>query len=998
MKSVLARHDELLRMAIESNNGQVVKTTGDGFHAAFDSAQDGLNACIQAQLSLQQETWPEVGPLRVRMGLHIGEAQPRGGDYYGTAVNRAARLMSAANGGQVLLTSAIAGLVADHLPDGISLRDLGEHRLKDLQRQEHIFQMVHPRLPSGFPAIASLNRLPNNLPTQPTVFVGRRAELAEIHDLLVAEKVRLLTLIGPGGTGKTRLSLQASAEVVDRFVDGTYFVDLAPIRNPDSVLAVISRTIGLSETSQRSLLDDLKNQLREKIMLLVLDNFEQVTEAAVWVAELIQYCPKVKILVTSREALHVRGEYLYPVPPLGLPEANGRVPGPDELAQYEAIQLFVERAQSVSPSFELSAENAKAIVELCMRLDGLPLAIELAAARIRLFSPQALQQRLGSRLKLLQGGARDLPVRQQALRDTIGWSYELLDSDEKTLFAVIAVFAGGTLEAVEAVAEGIKQLVQTEMDVVEGLVSLADKSLIRLSDDVGGEPRLRMLETIREYATERLKGDPELHTTTCQAHAAYFADYAQRQWQRMMGYERETAMRELAIDLENLKVAWRYWVLAGDLEKLHKMVDGLWFLYDGRGWYQATVELTSDLLNILSTTPSSSEQTRQEIMLQTILARALMVVKGYTTEVEEAYTRALTLSEQLGEIPQLFPVLRAMSSYYTYRAEFEKGFQIGKRMLELAESKDDDYLRLHGYLVVGASTGFRSELRAGLEMLDKGIALFEREQHTLRPFQQGNNPGVVCYTTSAFFLWLLGYPEQALQRANRAFEMVTKLNHPFSMAYVLFHTALLHMWRGEPELARSRVKEMMEVAEEYGFQIWQTLAAMLHGSTLVATGQIEEGLDKIEKGFVVYQGLKTPPVFLPQLIGMRAIAYAQARRPAEGQGLLNELLKDADEERLLRDLPQLILLKGDLLLAVSEANAPEAARLYRELLANHRQVEGKMMALQAATRLCRLEMREGKVVDSGRLLAEIYNSFTEGFDTAVLQEAKAILVELEQKP
>jgi predicted ATPase/class 3 adenylate cyclase len=997
MKTALARHDDLVRAAVESNNGQIVKSTGDGFHAVFPSPQDGLSACLRAQQSLLEETWGEIGPLRVRMGLHIGEAQPRGGDYYGTAVNRAARLMSAANGGQVLLSAAVAGIVADHLPAGVSLRDLGEHRLKDLQRPEHIFQLLHPGLPADFPPIASLNQLPNNLPSQPTIFVGRQAQLDEINNLLLTDTVRLVTLMGPGGTGKTRLALQSGAELVDRFVDGTYFIDLAPIRDPNSVLATIARTIGLSESSNGSMLADLKGQLREKTMLLLLDNFEQVTSAAVHVAELMQSCPRLKLLATSREALRVRGEHLYPVPPLGLPEVDGRPPTPEQLAHYEAVQLFVERAQAVRPDFELTHENAEAIAELCLRLDGLPLAIELAAARVRLFSPQALRQRLGSRLTLLRGGARDLPERQQTLRDTIDWSYELLTGPEKTLFQVVSVFSGCTFEAVEAVAAGIEPLVDGQMDVVEGLVSLADKSLIRLSDDSapsnggGGEPRLRMLETIREFAAERLKADPGLRDAACQAHAAYFAGFAQRQWRRMTGHEREAAMGEMAADVENLKIAWRYWAAQGDLEQLHQMVNGLWLLYDGRGWYQATVELTTDLLVILSTIPSTPEQARQEIMLQTSLARALMAIKGYTPEVEEAYTRALKLSEGQGEIPQLFPVLRGLSSYYMYRAEFDKGVQIGERILRLAESTADDFLRVHGYLVLGANTGFLQSFQDGLEILDKGIALFEREQHTLRPFQLGNNPGIVCYTTSAFFLWWLGYPDRAVERADRAIQLATQLNHPFTLAYALFHTGSLHMWRGEMELANRRAGAMLAVAEEHGFQIWESLGTMLLGATQMVLGQPEQGLAKIEAGFARYQGLKTPPVFYPQLIGMRALAFAQAGRPAEGLKLLDELLKDVDEERLRSDLPPLFLLKGELLLAVSPENAAEAAAIFRDLLAGPGHVGGKIVALQAATRLCKLEMLEGKAEQSGRALAEIYDSFTEGFDTVDLREARAVL-------
>jgi predicted ATPase/class 3 adenylate cyclase len=995
MKTVLARHDELIRLAVEESNGQIIKTTGDGFHAVFTSAQDGVDACIRAQLNLLGETWEETGPLRVRMGLHIGEAQPRGGDYYGTAVNRAARLMSAANGGQVLLSEAVASLVSDHLPEGVSLRDLGEHRLKDLQSPEHIFQVVHPGLPEDFPPIVSLSQMPNNLPSQPSLFVGRQAELDEITGLMLSETVRLLTLTGPGGTGKTRLALQSSAELIDHFADGTYFIDLAPIRDPDAVPTMIARTIGLTESSNGSMLEDLKDQLRDKTILLLLDNFEQVTSASVQVLDLLSTCPRLKLLATSREALRVRGEHLYPVPPLGLPKADMRRRTSGELAQYEAVQLFVDRAKAVKPNFELTDENAETIAELCLRLDGLPLAIELAAARIRLFSPQTLLQRLSSRLKLLRGGARDLPERQQTLRDTIDWSYELLAEGEKILFEVLSVFSGCTFVAAETVASKIERLAERDLDPIEGLFSLVDKSLVRMSDDGDGEPRLQMLGTIREYASDRLKADPELYDATCHAHAVYYAGFAQQGWRRISSHEREAAMGEMAADAENLEIAWHFWVTKGDLERLHEMVDGLWLLYDRRGWYQSTIELTTDLLNILSTTPSTPEQARQEIMLQTSLARALMAIKGYTTEVEEAYNRALKLSEGLGEIPQLFPVLRGLSSYYMYRAEFDKGVQIGQKILQLAESRDDDYLRVHGYLVLGANTGFLYGFREGLEILEQGITLFEREFGSLRPFQLGNNPGIVCFTTSAFFSWWLGYPDRAVAFADRAIELVTELDHPFTMAYALFHTGSLHMWRGEMELAKERAQAMLEIARDHGFQIWESLGTMLIGATQMVLGQPEQGLAKIEAGFESYQGLKTPPVFYPQLIGMRAVAFAQAGQPAEGLKLVEGLLKDVDEAMLLRELSPMLLLKGDLLLAISPENTDEVARIFRTILAGNVHIGGKILALQAATRLCKMEMKDGTREEGCKALAEIYDSFTEGFDTFDLQAARAVLDEVQ---
>ncbi len=344
------------------------------------------------------------------MGIHTGAAQADAlkdlGDVYEgyLTLTRVQRIMSAAHGGQVLLSSTSVELVRGQLPEDVTLRDLGEHRLKGLVNPERLWQLVVPGLPSEFPPLGSLNAISNNLPAQPTALIGREVELGEIVKRLSSEGVRLLTLTGPGGIGKTRMALQAAAELIDQFKDGVYFVDLAPIRDPESVPTPIAQTLGLRETSDRPLLDELKIKLQAKTMLLLLDNFEQVTAAASQVAELLRDCPKLKLLVTSREALHVRGEHVFPVPPLAMPKVDQKQPPLEQLTQYEAVRLFIERAQAVKPDFEVTNENAPAVAEICWRLDGLPLAIELAAARIRLFSPQALLERLGSRLKLLQGG------------------------------------------------------------------------------------------------------------------------------------------------------------------------------------------------------------------------------------------------------------------------------------------------------------------------------------------------------------------------------------------------------------------------------------------------------------------------------------------------------------------------------------------------------------------------------------------------------------------
>jgi predicted ATPase/class 3 adenylate cyclase len=992
MKGVLARHDALLRSAVEDSNGKLVKTTGDGLMAAFTSGLDGVNACLQAQRSLVEEPWGETGPLKVRMGMHVGEAQPRAGDYYGTAVNRAARLMATAHGGQVVLSSALAALVRDLLPAEVSLRDLGEHRLKDLEGAEHVFQLVHPSLESDFPPIMSLNRQPNNLPVQPTPLVGREAELADIETRLNDEVVRLLTLTGPGGTGKTRLALQSAADLIDRFPEGAYFVDLAPVREPEPVLAVIARTLGLSESGDGSPLEQLKEQLKNQRKLLILDNFEQVTAAAPLIADLLQHCPKLKLLVTSREALHVRGEHIYPVPPLALPKDDIGPESVEQIAQYAAVQLFIERAQAVRPGFQLTIDNAEAVTEICLRLDGLPLAIELAAARVRLFAPAALRDRLHSRLKVLRGGARDLPERQQTLRDTIGWSYELLDAGEQRLFELLSIFSGCTFEAVESVAGQIEALDDGDVDIFEGLASLVDKSLVRQSEDAAGEPRLRMLETIKEYAGDRLAQNAELSAAARQAHAAYYADFARDRWEPLTGIGRDDALLQMVSDFENLQIAWRYWAKESDLDQLHKMVDSLWQLYDAKGWYLSAVELTGDLLNLLSSTPSTPERVEQEIMLQTSLARALMSVEGFTPDVENAYIRALELSEGAGEIPQLFPVLRGLASFYLFRVELDKTAEIAKRILQLAESQNDDDMRVTGYMLLGICVGFSEDLELGLAYLEKGRAFFDPGPTSSRRFRSGNVTGVVCYTASAIFLWMLGFPDSAARRADDGLEIARRLKHPYTLAYTLFHTGILHLWRQEIELTQARARAMLEIAEEHDFQIWDALATVLHGATLVAMGKAEEGLAQVDRGMALYQGHKTPPVFWPSLNGVQAMAFLMAGKPDAGLTLLKEALPVSPEGPA--EAPEIGLIMGDLLLAISPSNAAEAKTLYRNVLEASRGQKALMLELQAATRLCRLALLEGDPGEAPRTLRDVYARFSEGFDTPNLQEAKALLDEL----
>jgi predicted ATPase/class 3 adenylate cyclase len=581
MRISLARHDEILQEAIEGHGGFVFKTVGDAFCAAFATALDALESALAAQRALLSEPWgEEIDALRARMALHTGTADERNGDYFGPAVNRVARLLSAGHGGQVLLSLATQELVRNQLPTGTWLRDLGERRLKDLSRPERIFQLAAPDLPPEFPPLRTLESSPNNLPLQHTPLIGREREVEEVCARLRSPGVRLLTLTGPGGAGKTRVGLQAAAELLMEFEDGIFFVALAAIADPALVASTIARTLGLTDGAQPPE-ELLKGYLHDRQTLLVLDNFEQVLESVPLLDELLSAAPSLKILATSRTPLRLYGEHEFPVPPLSLPDP-GSLPPVERLTQYGALRLFVERARAVKPDFSLTKENAPAVVEICARLDGLPLAIELAAARIKLLPPQAMLSRLGNRLKLLTGGARNLPQRQRTLRSAIEWSYELLDEGEKILLGRLAVFSGGsTLEAVEAVCDARGDL---PVDVLDGASSLLEKSLLRQEEGLEGEPRFAMLETVHEYAREKLEESGEAEEIK-RAHAEYFLTLAREADPELKGPGQLEWLQRLEAEHDNMRDALGWALQREETELVLRLGGALWWFWFVRGHY-----------------------------------------------------------------------------------------------------------------------------------------------------------------------------------------------------------------------------------------------------------------------------------------------------------------------------------------------------------------------------------------------------------------------------
>jgi predicted ATPase/class 3 adenylate cyclase len=581
--SILDEHHRLLRKVFTSFGGAEVSTEGDAFFVVFASAPAAARAAAAAQRALAAHDWGDGIELRVRMGLHTGDGVPVDDDYRGMDVHRAARIADAAHGGQVLVSGATHALVEPSLEAGARFASLGEHKLKDVERTEHLYQLCIKGLPETFPPPRTVEARRDHIPTLLTSFVARHRELREIKGLL--HTARLVTLTGPGGTGKTRLALEVASEVMLRFAQGVFFVPLASVAEAHLVPSAVATVLGVRERGTAPVAQLLAEHLSDKQALLVLDNFEHVLDASPLVKELLMRAPGVRVLATSRAALRLSGEYEYPVPPMSLPDP-GRPPPLDRLADYESVALFVARARSVAPGFAITEDNVAAVVEICRRLDGLPLAIELAAARVKLLTPSALVQRLDRALSLLTRGASDAPLRQRTLRDTVSWSYDLLDDPHRTLFRRLAIFSGGwSLEAAEAVCNPDGEI---GLDVLDALEALVDHSLVRRAETDAGEGRFRMLQTIREFALELLEARGEADGLRRRM-TSYLAAFAEEHGRAVMTDIGAIALVEAEHD--NLRAALRYALDAGEPELGLRIGTVLWrfwmlrsHLAEGRRW------------------------------------------------------------------------------------------------------------------------------------------------------------------------------------------------------------------------------------------------------------------------------------------------------------------------------------------------------------------------------------------------------------------------------
>ncbi|CAN5841932.1 hypothetical protein BH23CHL8_BH23CHL8_26380 [soil metagenome] len=590
--AVLAEHDGIIAAVVAEHGGRTFGSEGDAQHLVFTDAGSAVRAAIEAQRRLAAYPWGPDREVRVRMGIHTGEVRAMGNDFVGLALHETARIAAAGHGGQVLVSAATRELLAEALPDGVSLVDLDEHRFKDLARPVRVFGVAVAGLQVEFPPLRSLDVVGARLPAQVTSFVGR-SEVAAVARLF--DSARLVTLTGPGGTGKTRLSIEVAQEIAARFRDGTFFVALDAAVDPDLVPSEMVTTLGLAGGSGAPI-DRLVSHLRDKSVLLVLDNMEQVIDAAGTVAQLIRECPGVKVLATSRIPLRVYGEQEFPVPALALPPKVGSL-DPTTAVGFEAVRLFVERALATRPDFTLTDENTAAVVDIVTRLDGLPLAIELAAARLRMLPLEALRTRLDHSLALLTGGPRDMPARQQTLRGAIAWSHDLLDAPDRRLFQRFAVISGGAaLPQVEPICGPPEDLGR---DVLDGLLSLTEQSLLRVNGSDDPDPRFGMLATIREYAQERLYETAEAGLIQ-RRHAVAFLALAEEAEPDLLGPDGHRWNDRLESEHDNLRAALDWIVQVGEGELGLRMVAALWRFWQVRGHLQEAAARIDAVLGLPS--------------------------------------------------------------------------------------------------------------------------------------------------------------------------------------------------------------------------------------------------------------------------------------------------------------------------------------------------------------------------------------------------------------
>ena len=829
MEKAVAQHHAILRKAIESNGGVVSQVIGDAFESAFRLAAEGLSAAIEAQRLLQSAEWGATGMLKVRMGLHTGPAEldPKGDAPYAVShtLNRTARIMSAGHGGQILLSQETADLVRRSLPEGVRLADLGEHCLKGMEWAEHLYQACAPGIQQDFPPLATLETHPNNLPLQMTSFIGREKEVAEILELL--EKNRLVTLTGSGGTGKTRLSLRVAEQILDQFPNGAWLVELAALNDPNLVPRTVLAVLGLQESASLAWMVQLKTFMRDKHLLLVLDNCEHViADCARLADELLHACPKLKIMASSREALGVAGEIAYHVPSLPAPDPR-QLPALEEMNTFAAVRLFIERAASAQPGFSISSANALAVAQICRRLDGIPLAIELAAARVSVLSVEQIAARLNDRFRLLTGGSRTALPRQQTLRASIDWSFSMLEKSERLLLMRLSVFYGGwTLEAANQVC-GFAGL--DEYEVIDGLTQLARKSLIVVESDLLGSNRYRMLETIRQYAREKLFDSDEAGIVRDQ-HLDFFMRLAEAAEPNLRGPQQVAFLDRLETEIDNLRLAME-WALEGQAEKGATLASSIFWMWHIRGYRvegEHWLDLLFNKLRLEPETPSVLVTLAKARLYQSFLLLATGRASSQTTHMVE---EAKALADSLGETGKYYQVQVMHALAWNAFTNGQPGLQheLFQKGLAMAQELGDRFL-IAEFLQNLASIPSEDKLK-GLSYAEKTLDLRK---------ELGDLDGQMwIYQILAVQYFVIGNLDKANMMLSEAQKLARIVNNRWALMSVEYGLAFGYCETGDYTEGIAHFRQALATTMDFGEYVWIVTDLNALGYTLGIVGDWE---------------------------------------------------------------------------------------------------------------------------------------------------------------
>jgi len=833
---LLDEQQKILKEEFQRYNGKVSDVSGDGFFVIFETAKDAVDCAASIQKKISGQQWIDGVELKIRMGIHTGEAKVSQSGFTGLDVHRAARIMSAGHGGQVLISEATKELVENNLSDLNNLKSLGSYNLKDILTPEKIYQLVIDGLNSEFPPLKSSNTLKTNLPSRVTKIIGREAEFQTLKEILTEDETKLVTLTGPGGMGKTTFSLNVCSTLIDSFEDGVYVIFLSAITDIGLVSSTIGRALGLSESKN---IKHLIEFLADKNLLLFLDNFEQVIGASGILGEIILNCPRVKILVTSRVLLNIKSEKEFALSPLSLPGKKD-FNDVEKLQQFSAIQLFIDRAKSIDKNFQFTHENGEAIAKICIQLDGLPLAIELACARLKLFTPQMLLSRLSSRLNILKVSRKDFPERHQTLRQTIMWSYDLLPEEEKKLFEALSVFTGGcTLEAIEKTCG---DFFKSEYDLFDAVQALVDKNLLRRFDPDRGEPRFNMLFTIREFSNELFEKSVDFKKIK-DKHSYYYLENAEEAEPFLTGKDIKYWSDLLDADVGNFRTALSWSEADNNSELALRLCASLWRFWIVRRNLKEGYEKMKYVLSM----PYSDSQKQLRAKALNGLGTLSHELNDYEVSlplIEESIKLYQEIGDKKGKMNSMINLFWVLTGL----GELDKAEKIAQECLKMNEELND----VRAYSLIYNNLGWVNFMRGNLlntrnyysESLNKRIELGDKRGEGFAL----SNVGWVEI--------VLGNYEEAEKYFIKAIGILKELSDKQLIGWALSNYGFLEVCKGNFQKAEELIKEAISQMRESLHEWSISYETLLYGLIRYYRNDKKSGIEHLKKGLLFYKQIK----------------------------------------------------------------------------------------------------------------------------------------------